>query len=176
MKLASDLLVKRLDTCAHDYDAFAALMIDAVESGASIGFLPPLSREAALRYWRDVDAALAGNKLLFAAYVGNDLAGTVQLELAGQVNGAHRAEVQKLCVKRPFRGRGIARALMMVLEDEAVARGRSLLVLDTRLGDPSEHMYQRFGYQRAGVIPAYARSADGTLSSTVLFYKTIPAS
>lgn len=46
-------------------------------------------------------------------------------------------------------------------------------MLDTHQGEPSEAFYPSLGYHRAGVIPNYALSADGTLRSTVLFYKEL---
>lgn len=40
---------------AHDsLDELVELLQDAVESGASVGFLPPLSRDDASDYWRSV--------------------------------------------------------------------------------------------------------------------------
>jgi acetyltransferase len=167
--------VERVSACARRLDALAELLIDAVDSGASVGFLPPLSLDAAYAYWHGVDASLPHNRVLLTADVGGELAGAVQLELAAQPNGTHRAEVQKLFVMRRFRRHGIARALMLALETEAIARGRSLLVLDTRVGDPAERLYEQVGYQRVGVIPAFARSVEGTLDATVLFYKTLGA-
>jgi ribosomal protein S18 acetylase RimI-like enzyme len=68
---------------------------------------------------------------------------------------------------------GLGRALMLRLESEARARGRSLLVLDTREGDPSNALYRELGYQEAGRIPAYARSASGQLDATVIYYKLL---
>jgi len=47
-------------------------------------------------------------------------------------------------------------------------------VLDTRQGDNAERLYRTLGYHEAGVIPAYAQSASGTLESTVIFYKILP--
>jgi acetyltransferase len=38
----------------------AALLQDAVDSGASVGFLPPLSEAEATEYWREVVSALRG--------------------------------------------------------------------------------------------------------------------
>jgi len=60
----------------------------------------------------------------------------------------------------------------------ALARqyGRTLLVLDTRQGDPSELLYRKLGYTRAGVVPGYAGSADGTLAATAFYYMFVPAS
>jgi hypothetical protein len=49
-------------------DQLAGLLIDAVESGASVGFLPPLGTEEALGYWREVIAAMRqGRRVVLAA-------------------------------------------------------------------------------------------------------------
>ena len=63
--------------------------------------------------------------------------------------------------------------LMRAVEDRARQAGRTTLVLDTRQGDPSERLYAAMGYRRAGVIPAYARSANGTLHATAFYYKLL---
>ena len=155
----------------------AALLQDTVAGGASVGFLPPLSIEAALEYWREVVAALQGpHRVLLVARQDDRLVGTVQLDLASRPNGAHRAEVAKLMVHAGFRRRGIGQALMQTIEAEARAAGRTTLVLDTRAGDPSEQLYASLGFQRAGVIPQYARSADGSLHDTLYMYKLLETS
>src|SRR6266508_2217588 len=71
------------------------------------------------------------------------------------------------------RRRGIGRALMEAAETEAQRLGRSTLVLDTRQGDSSERLYRAMGWQAAGTIPRYARSADGALHTTVFYYKLL---
>lgn len=153
---------------------FAALLIDAVDSGASVGFLPPLGEAEALAYWRSVQAArLAGERLVWAAWRGPDLAGSVQLDLVQRPNGLHRAEVMKLLVHRRFRRRGLGQALMLAVEAAARERGRTTLVLDTLAGEPSERLYAGLGWQRAGAIPQFARIADGSLQPTVVYYKLL---
>jgi len=62
---------------------------------------------------------------------------------------------------------------MTAIEAEARSAGRTTLVLDTRAGDPSETLYAKLGYQRAGIIPEYARSTDGNLHATVFMYKLL---
>jgi ribosomal protein S18 acetylase RimI-like enzyme len=81
--------------------------------------------------------------------------------------------VQKLLVHTRFRRRGLARRLMEALETSARQRKLSLLVLDTVEGDAAEQLYPQIGYQRAGEIPAYARSGAGGLDATVIFYKLL---
>lgn len=82
-------------------------------------------------------------------------------------------EVIKLLVHREARRQGLGQKLMGAVETVGRGEGRTLLVLDTRQGEPSEAFYAASGYQRAGVIPNFARSEDGTLHSTVLFYKEL---
>ncbi|HJZ94561.1 MAG TPA: GNAT family N-acetyltransferase [Gemmataceae bacterium] len=150
------------------------LLIDAVADGASVGFLHPLSAAEAAAYWAEVCAEMErGGRLLFAARDGDRVLGCVQLALADRPNAAHRAEVQKLLVHTAVRRRGLGAALMFALEEEAAARGRHLLVLDTRAGDAAGRLYEKLGYVRAGVIPGYARSSSGRLHGTAMYYRDL---
>jgi len=147
------------------------LLSDAVDSGASIGFLPPLREGEAMEYWSGVAAAIRdGSRVLLVAVDEGCLIGCVQLDYAMRRNALHRAEIMKLMVHRSARRRGIGRALMVEAARVAKAAGRTLLVLDTRHGDPSETLYRNLGYQAAGIIPRYARSASGELHATILMY------
>lgn len=151
-------------------DELAALLIAVVEDGASVGFLPPLAETEAADYWRGV--AKPNVRLLIAEEDGG-IVGTGQLELATKINGRHRAEVNKVLVHPRAQRRGIGRQLMTELERLAREEERSLLHLDTRDGDPSNRLYQSVGYVMAGTIPAFARSARGTLDATVIYYKLL---
>ena len=150
------------------------LLIDAVNSGASIGWLPPLSASAAEDYWRSRRAEIVeGSRLLLLAWDGDTLVGTAQLGLEQRENGSHRAEVQKVLVHSDHRRRGAASQLMLALEAEAIRLGRSLLFLDTREGDAAEQLYRQMGFTRVGAIPNYVRSADGGFEATVVYYKIL---
>jgi len=76
-------------------------------------------------------------------------------------------------VHRSARRQGYGRALMQQAEAVALEEGRTLLVLDTRKGDPSEALYRSAGYIRAGEIPQYARGAGAELHATVFYYKLL---
>ena len=152
-----------------------ALLIDCVDSGASVGFLPPLDEAAATSYWSAVEADMQqGNRQLLVAEQEGRILGAVQLALAGKANARHRAEVEKLMVHRDARGQGLGRQLMQALDALAVEQQRSLLVLDTWLGDVASDLYRKMGYIEAGQIPGFALSASGELDGTVFFYKTLP--
>ena len=152
------------------------LFQDAIASGAALGFLPPLTADKAQEFWRGVQAGVERGQLVLlvarAATTG-EIVGSVQLALAGQSNGRHRAEVAKMMVHRHARRQGLGSQLLTALEAHAQRLGRTTLVLDTRQGEVSEQLYQRLGYQLCGVIPDYAESADGTLHATVIYYKLL---
>src|SRR5215475_13199061 len=152
----------------------AALLQDAVDSGASVGFLPPLTSGMAEDYWAGALKEVAqGARILLVATEAGEIMGAAQIELASRQNALHRAEVQKLFVHRRFRNRGVGRSLMSEVESAAREAGRALLVLDTQRGGAAEQLYAKYGYTRAGIIPQYARGADGMLHDTVLFYRLL---
>jgi hypothetical protein len=62
---------------------------------------------------------------------------------------------------------------MRAAEEAARRLGRTVLVLDTRRGDVSEILYQKMGYVLVGSIPQYARSANGALEATALYYRLL---
>jgi ribosomal protein S18 acetylase RimI-like enzyme len=158
----------------RERDALVALLTDSVNGGASVGFLPPLDAETAEQYWMGVAEAIdAAGRKLFAVWADGMLAGAVQLQRSATPNGLHRGEVMKLMVHRRFRSRGLGARLMTAVEEEARCQGLSLLVLDTRHGDVAEGLYRKLGWQEAGIVPRYARGADGALHATVFFYKEL---
>jgi ribosomal protein S18 acetylase RimI-like enzyme len=165
---ASIRRVNRL--AAKELDDLSEVLISCVAQGASLGFHAPLPADAARDWWTGVPRD--GVILLVAEQEGR-IVGTVQLQPAESENGAHRGEVSKLLVHPEWRRQGIARALMMALEEEARAAGKTLLVLDTREGDPSNDLYQALGYREAGRIPGWAIDAAGALSATVFWYKPL---
>lgn len=151
--------------------ALVELLIDAVNGGGSLGFMPPLTREQARTYWSSLRAELeAGSRLLLAAHVDERLVGSGQLGFPRWPNAHHRAEVQKLFVDTSLRGRGVGRSLMLALHDAARQRGRSLLLLNTRHRGPAERFYRALGYREVGVIPGYAAGPAGERYDDVSLY------
>ena len=170
------IAIERLDAAGtrEALPALVEILRDAVDGGASVSFLPPLGVAEAERYWRGIIAAVdAGTRILLVARVGGRIDGTVQLDLDQPQNGGHRAEVAKLLVHRSARRRGLGRALLSAIEGEAARAGRTLLVLDTRRGDAGEGLYRAHGYVEVGIVPGYARSAEGSLTDTVFFYRVL---
>lgn len=152
----------------------AEMLLDCVAGGASVGFMPNLTREKAEAFFERVLAAVrAGERLLFGAFLDSILVGTVQLIPAGMDNQPHRADIAKLLVHRSARGQGIAHALMEHVEEAARVAGLTLLVLDTCSGGDAERLYLRRGWTRAGIIPGYALFPDRSLCDTAVFWKQL---
>jgi GNAT superfamily N-acetyltransferase len=168
--------VTRLEASAME-DALAKLsdlLVDVVEGGASVGFMLPFTKEAANAWWSTTLAEVdQGRVAVLVARDGEEIVGTVQLRMVAWANGQHRAEVAKLLVRRAWRRRGAARALMASVEDLAREAGRSLLVLDTMAGGAAEQLYRSLGWIDVGPIPDYAAWPDGRLGPTVIFYKRL---
>lgn len=154
--------------------ALSEILIETVGLGASVGFLAPLSLDDATDFWRKIGAALeSGDRLMWGAWNGEILVGTVQIVVGMPGNQQHRIDLVKLMTHPAHRGAGIGAALTRVAEDEAARLGKSLIVLDTVADNPAQRLYERLGYTAAGMIPDYARSSAGPLEPTCIMFKRL---
>ena len=153
--------------------ALADVLLDAVADGASIGFLADTDAGAATDWW--LRALRADDTLTWVARLDGAVVGVVQLRLVAYPNGRHRADVAKLLVHRRARGLGISSRLMASLEAEALRLRRWLLLLDTETGSLAEHLYEKWGWQRVGIVEDHAAVPDGELRATTFFSKALPA-
>ncbi|MGW3386318.1 GNAT family N-acetyltransferase [Streptomyces cinereoruber] len=160
---------------AHAPDGLAALLVDAVDGGASVGFLAPLGAAEAASWWlRAAGEAEEGTRDVWAALDADGRpVGAVTLVRTGTANGRHRGEIARLLVHRSARGRGLGRRLLAAAEAHATATGLTLLVLDTHTGSPAERLYRGAGWTAAGTIPDYAADPTGALRATTLYYKRL---
>jgi GNAT superfamily N-acetyltransferase len=156
-----------------DLEALAELLVDAVDAGAAVSFLPPLASDAARDWWRRTIEAAHPRAIFLVARDAEGIHGSVQLHPAWAPNQSHRADVAKLLVHRRARGAGVGTALMVELEARARGAGLRLLTLDTKRGDHAERLYRRCGWTEVGAIPGYALDPDGTPHDTVIFYKEL---
>jgi ribosomal protein S18 acetylase RimI-like enzyme len=169
-------VIRRLDAAEAraNLDGLAAVLHDCVDGGASVSYMAPFTlddaRAAMEGFVEDVEA---GGRMLLAAFDHGKVVGTVQVVFAWPPNQPHRADIAKLLVHRAARGKGIAQALMQRAEEEALAEGKSVLVLDTVTGDPAEFLYTKIGWTKVGVIPNYALYPDGRPCATTVFYKEL---
>lgn len=158
------------------FSGLVELLQDSVASGASVGYLAPLSTKDARNYWAEaLEEVGQGVRIILLATANHDVAGCVQLLLSSSANARHRAQVQKLLVHQRARRHGLGRKLLDAIEQMAVAKGRSLLVADTPTGGAGEQLYASVGYTRLGAIPRYLRGPDGHFHPTTIFYRELSA-
>ncbi|HET7711427.1 MAG TPA: GNAT family N-acetyltransferase [Thermoanaerobaculia bacterium] len=155
-----------------DVRSLAGLLVDAVDSGAAVSFLAPLSLERAEEWWRTILSEPRG-PIVVVARDQEGIAGSVQLHPAWAPNQPHRADIAKLLVHRRARRAGLGTRLMSEIEREALRAGFTLLTLDAKRGTPAEALYRRLGWNAVGIIPRYAFDSDGTPHDTVIFYKEL---
>ncbi len=156
-----------------DFRDLARLLVDAVDSGASVSFMAPLPIDRAEAWWRDTIASALAGAVVLVARDEQGIVGSVQMHPAWAPNQPHRADVAKLIVHRRGRGRGLATRLMAAVEDAARAGGYTLLTLDTVPETPADRLYRRLGWSAAGRIPGYALDPVGVMCDTMVFYKRI---
>jgi GNAT superfamily N-acetyltransferase len=163
-------------TVAREIDMLAEVLHAVVHGGAGVSFVVPFALAAARAFWTDsvLPGVIARRRRVFVARLDGRIVGTVQLDPAWAPNQPHRAEVLKLLVHPDARRRGIARALMVALEDLARSHGWTLLTLDTWTGQAGERLYRSLGYTAVGAIPRFARgSTTPELEPATIMFKEL---
>jgi ribosomal protein S18 acetylase RimI-like enzyme len=156
-----------------DIGQLADVLVDCVESGASVSFMQPMTRAKAMAFWTRAAADVAaGKRAVLAASDATGIIGTVQVIFDLPENQPHRAEIAKMLVLQRARRRGIGAALMRAAEDCARQAGRTVLVLDTS-NDEAARLYERLGWQFVGTVPDYALWPQGGLCATTFYYRRL---
>ena len=171
-----DIQIKTLKSSPDNCATLSDMLIEAVKNGGSVSFMHPLALQTAEAFWRDALAAAdRGERIVLGAFDGEDLIGTVTLVLNLAQNQPHRAEIVKMITRISHRGRGVATALLRRAESMALARGRTLLVLDTASDGGAAPLYESVGFKLAGEIPDYALKPQGGLTGTKFYWKRLAA-
>jgi ribosomal protein S18 acetylase RimI-like enzyme len=173
---ATTLKIVALQSNPQTIAALSDLLIETVAAGGSVSFMDPLAPEDAAAFWtKSLAVADEGGRVILGALEGDRLVSSVTLHLDCPPNQPHRGEIAKMMTRVDRRGRGIARSLMLEAERIAVARGRTLLTLDTAADEGAGPFYEKLGFTRVGVIPDYAYKPHGGLCGTIIYYKFIAA-
>lgn len=145
----------------------------AVKDGGGFGWVEPPERAVMERYWRGV-LAVPG-RTMFVGRLDGVIAGSAQLVRPPPNNEAQRfaATLTSNFVAPWARGHGLARRLVEVVEDQALADGFEVLQLDVRETQIAAiQLYHRLGYVHWGTNPIYARVAGRTVAG-LYFYKIL---
>jgi len=105
----------------------------------------------------DVEALREPGVTFWSAWVGDEIAGCGALK---QLD-AERGELKSMRVADEFLGRGIGRAMLEHLMDEARTRGLTSLWLETGSSvafNPAIRMYESAGFARCGAFDGYVEN------------------
>jgi ribosomal protein S18 acetylase RimI-like enzyme len=159
------LAVERV-TDLHDDDlaALCEATNAAILDGGGFGWINPPGQAALERYFRGV--MLVPERELFVGRVDGVITGSAQLVRQPRNNEAQAfgADIMHSFVAPFARGNGLARLMMLRIEDRARNLGYKVLNLDVRETQQAAiALYDSLGYQRWGVHPEYARVKGQTI-------------
>jgi len=170
----SDIHIRPLTSEPETLVLLSQMLIETVAQGGSVGFMHPVEPKDALAFWEKALAAAGrGERIVLGGFDRGALVGAVSLLLDTPPNQPHRADIAKMTTRVGHRGRGVATALLREAEASAVARGRTLLTLDTATEEGASALYEKNGFVFAGEIPDYALKPHGGLTGTRIYWKRI---
>ena len=149
------------------------LLKDAVANNYSVGFMQDSTEADFEKFWLDEVANCDSENGLFLAVVGDKVLGSVIVTRELRANGRHRAEFRKLLVHSKAQKMGIGTALEKIATNYAKEIGLKLLYLDSATSYLIEGVYEKWGWEKSGEIPNFAKNPDGSLVSTWFFYKLL---
>ncbi len=130
----------------------------AILDGGGFGWVNPPGQQALERYFRGV--LLVPERELFVGRADGVVTGSAQLVRPPRNNEAqaHAVHFMHAFVAPYARGHGLARLMMLKVEERARSQGYRVLNLDVRETQTAAiALYESLGYQRWGEHPAYAR-------------------
>lgn len=148
----------------EDASAYRELMLEAYTTAADAFTSTPEERAAApLSWWEKRIAAADGLSRSLGAFDGNQLMGTVTLELSDKPKTRHSGLVIGMYVRPGQRRHGLGRRLMHALVAEAEVRpGIEVLRLTVTEGnEPALRLYASLGFVSWGVEPHAIRTPGG---------------
>jgi ribosomal protein S18 acetylase RimI-like enzyme len=142
----------------------------AIKSGGGFGWLRTPPRHIMEAFWRGV--LLVPERRLFVARLDGTICGSAQLLRPPRNNEAQAfaAQLMSNFIAPWARGHGLARLLVVAVEEAARAQGFSILNLDIRDTQTAAiQLYESLGYERWGTHPAYARVEGQTVPGHFYF-------
>lgn len=145
----------------------------AIDAGGGFGWITPPARDVMERYWNGV--MVVPERHLLLARMDGVVCGAVQLVEPSRHNEAQSFSATLLAafIAPWARNRGAGRMLTATAENLARDMGYKVLQLDVReTQDAAIALYEKMGYVRWGVNPAYA-IVNGSIVGGHYYAKTI---
>jgi ribosomal protein S18 acetylase RimI-like enzyme len=146
---------------------------DAIKAGGGFGWVAAPPRHVMESYWRGV--LLVPERRLFVARLDGTICGSAQLARPPRNNEAQAfaAQLTSNFIAPWARGHGLARGIVLAVEEAARAAGFAILNLDVRdTQSAAIQLYESLDYDRWGTHPAYAR-VDGQVIAGHFYFKRL---
>ena len=145
----------------------------AIEAGGGFGWLAAPPRHVMEAYWRGV--LLVPERRLFVARLDRTICGSAQLARPPRNNEAQSfaAQLTSNFIAPWARGHGLAKRIVVAVEDAALEAGFAILNLDVRATQEAAiQLYESLGYRHWGTHPEYAR-VGGKVIPGYFYYKRL---
>lgn len=97
------------------------------------------------------ELAMPATRAYFIARLGIEIVGFGGMMMAGD-----ECHITNISVDPSRQGRGIAKHIVLAVNDEAITRGARSITLEVREGNvPGRRLYERFGFKAVGVRKNY---------------------
>jgi ribosomal protein S18 acetylase RimI-like enzyme len=179
--VAAVTVTKAPTTAVEQLEAFAGTDLHdlcdaaeaAIEAGGGFGWLAAPPRHVMESYWRGV--LLVPERRLFVARLDGTICGSAQLSRPPRNNEAQAfaAQLTSNFIAPWARGHGLARRMVVIVEEAARAAGFAILNLDVRdTQGAAIQLYESLGYVRWGTHPDYARVGGASVPGH-FYYKRL---
>ena len=127
----------------------------------------------AQRQWLENREPDRGDQVLLAL-AGDEVVGTLRV-IAGRLRKIAHVGDLAMTVRRAWQGVGLGSAMMgMAIERAEACPGLMKLNLEVYShNEPAIRLYERFGFERAGVLPGEAQIEPGAFVDAVLMYRWV---
>jgi ribosomal protein S18 acetylase RimI-like enzyme len=167
--------VERLEAfVSTDLEDLCIAAEDAIKAGGGFGWLSAPPRHIMEAYWRGV--LLVPERKLFVARLDGTICGSAQLARPPRNNEAQAfaAQLSSNFMAPWARWHGLARRLVLAVEEAGRAAGFAILNLDVRETQAAAiQLYESLGYVRWGTHPAYARVDDQVIAGHYYFKRLL---
>jgi len=147
----------------------------AIKGGGGFGWLSAPPRHIMEAYWKGV--VLVPDRRIFVTRLDGTIAGSAILVRPPRNNEAQAFAAQMMSnfVAPWARGHGLAKQLVVAVEDAARAARYTILNLDVRDTQTAAiQLYESLGYVRWGTHPCYARVDDAVIPGHFYFKRLTP--
>lgn len=168
-------------------------------------FRLPLGNDKLLAWWKDrIAEVAAGTRVIImllnegppgTRIAGTSLIGMAMLAMPHSETSPFRARVESVIVNNRFRRRHHAMTLLAAIEEEAIKKGKTLLVslfeptsprwhsnsthrirwqmAEVESQTPALALFKRLKFEEAGKVPKYSLNPGGELKDVVFLYKNL---